>query len=103
MSRGAGRLVRRRLPPGIKERDFSRSFNKKAQVCLRHAWALDAWSLALLQLINQEIYSVSAPFRIMRGCLKTHISYMGIANMIMNEIVMSTSPVNSVTTKREDT
>lgn len=76
---------------------------KKAQVCKRHAWALDAWSLALFQLINQFVYFVSAPFRIIKGKFRNHISYMGIANMIKNVTVMSTSPVNRVNTKRGDT
>ena len=41
--------------------------------------------------------------RIIKGWFKIHISYMGITNMIKNAIVMSTSPVNRVITKRGDT
>ena len=58
---------------------------------------------SLLQLIVQEVVSVSAPFPIIKGFFNTHISCMGIANMIKNAIVMSTSPVNRVNTKRGDT
>ena len=55
------------------------------------------------QPINQVVYFVSAPFPIIKGLFSTHISYMGIANMIKNVTVMSTSPVNRVNTKRGDT
>jgi len=53
--------------------------------------------------VSQEILSVSSPFPIRKGLFTTHISYMGIANMIKNVTVISTSPVNRVTTKRGDT
>ena len=51
-----------------------------------------------IRLINQVVYSVSAPFRIIKGKFRNHISYMGIANMIKNVTVMSTSPVSRVNT-----
>ena len=100
---GAGRLVRRRVPPGIKEWDLPHSLDKKNP--RMHTACLGSGRMVSgsTQLINQVVYSVSAPFPIIKGWFKIHISYMGIANMIKNVIVMSTSPVNRVNTKRGDT
>ncbi len=39
--KGGREAYQEEVPPGIKEWDAPHSFNKKAQVCIRHSWALD--------------------------------------------------------------